>query len=73
MADTKFLDQAFDKLKNGLSGIEKESFRLCGNSISSRGHPDSLGSSLTNKFITTDFGESLLEFVTKPESNNKNQ
>ena len=66
-----FLDQVKNDLKNGYIGIEKESFRLLGKNISPRRHPDSLGAALTNKFITTDFGESLLEFVTKPESNNK--
>lgn len=71
LADTQFLDQAKDYLKNGYAGIEKESFRLMGNIVSPRRHPSSLGSPLTNKFITTDFGESLLEFVTRPESNNK--
>ena len=60
-----------DILCNGIKGIEKESFRLLGKNISPRRHPDSLGAALTNKFITTDFGESLLEFVTKPESNNR--
>ena len=29
-------------------------------------HPYELGSPLTNKYITTDFSEALLEFVTPP-------
>ena len=46
-------------------GIEKEFFRVdeSGN-ISNDSHPPSLGSALTNKFITTDFAESQLELVT---------
>ena len=46
-------------------GIEKEFFRVDkdGN-ISNSPHPISLGSALTNKFITTDFAEAQLELVT---------
>ena len=46
-------------------GIEKEFFRIDpeGN-ISEKSHPSSLGSALTNKFITTDFAEAQLELVT---------
>ncbi len=32
--------------------------------LSARPHPEALGSALTNDFITTDFSEALLEFVT---------
>ena len=46
-------------------GIEKEFFRVDENgNISNNSHPPSLGSALTNKFITTDFAESQLELVT---------
>ena len=46
-------------------GIEKESLRVSPDGhISSSPHPQALGSSLTNPFITTDFSESLLEFIT---------
>lgn len=52
-------------LAGGLKGIEKESLRVDVNGhLSQRPHPDSLGSALTNRFITTDFSEALLEFVT---------
>jgi len=46
-------------------GLEKESLRILpdGN-ISTSGHPKALGAALTNPFITTDFSESLLEFIT---------
>ena len=54
-----------DILCDGIKGIEKESLRINLNGeISQSDHPKSLGSALTNKFITTDFSESLLEFVT---------
>ena len=46
-------------------GIEKEFFRVNHKGdISEREHPQSLGSALTNKFITTDFAEAQLELVT---------
>lgn len=46
-------------------GIEKESLRVSPDGhISLSSHPKALGSSLTNPFITTDFSESLLEFIT---------
>ena len=46
-------------------GIEKESLRVSADGhISLSSHPQALGSSLTNSFITTDFSESLLEFIT---------
>jgi glutamate--cysteine ligase len=46
-------------------GIEKESLRISPEGhISQAGHPKSLGASLTNPFITTDFSEALLEFIT---------
>ena len=46
-------------------GIEKEFFRVNQEAqISMKPHPKSLGSALTNKFITTDFAEAQLELVT---------
>ncbi len=46
-------------------GIEKESLRVSTEGhISLSGHPATLGSSLTNPYITTDFSEALLEFIT---------
>ncbi len=46
-------------------GIEKESLRVSpeGN-ISLNSHPVALGSALSNPYITTDFSEALLEFIT---------
>ena len=46
-------------------GIEKEFFRIdTEGNISEKSHPNSLGSALTNKFITTDFADAQLELVT---------
>lgn len=46
-------------------GIEKESLRVSADGrISLASHPKALGSNLTNPFITTDFSEALLEFIT---------
>lgn len=54
-----------DSLYGGLKGVEKESLRIAPNGyLSSKAHPAGLGSALTNRYITTDFSEALLEFVT---------
>lgn len=46
-------------------GIEKESLRITTDgTLSQRRHPGSLGSPLTHPYITTDYSEALLEFVT---------
>ncbi len=46
-------------------GIEKESLRISPEGHISQGpHPQALGSALTNPYITTDFAEALLEFIT---------
>lgn len=49
----------------GRRGVEKEALRLDPDGyLSQKSHPAGLGSALTNRFITTDFSEALLEFVT---------
>jgi len=54
-----------DTLYGGLKGVEKESLRVSPDGfLSLMPHPAGLGSALTNRFITTDFSEALLEFVT---------
>lgn len=54
-----------DVMGGGLIGIEKESLRVQPDGyLSARPHPESLGAALTNRFITTDFSEALLEFIT---------
>ena len=54
-----------DFSKYTFRGIEKESLRVSGKTISETDHPKSLGSTLTNQFITTDFSEALLELINK--------
>lgn len=54
-------------LCNGLKGIEKESLRISQQGlISQTRHPKALGSALTHPYITTDYSEALLEFITPP-------
>ncbi|MCW9055025.1 MAG: glutamate--cysteine ligase [Gammaproteobacteria bacterium] len=48
-------------------GVEKESLRVSPEGrISPLMHPCSLGSALTNPYITTDYSEALMEFITPP-------
>lgn len=52
-------------LSGGLKGVEKEALRVRPDGLlADTPHPRLLGSALTNRFITTDFSEALLEFVT---------
>ena len=54
-----------DLVSGGLRGIEKESLRVDdAGHLAQTPHPAGLGSALTNHFVTTDFSEALLEFVT---------
>ena len=54
-------------LQGGLVGLEKESMRVGQDgSIAQTPHPAALGSALTHPFITTDYSEALLEFITPP-------
>ncbi|HIL91334.1 MAG TPA: glutamate--cysteine ligase [Cycloclasticus sp.] len=56
-------------LSGGLKGIEKESLRVNQQGkIAQTPHPKELGSALTNPYITTDYSEALLEFITPPFS-----
>jgi glutamate--cysteine ligase len=49
----------------GRKGIEKEGLRVTPQGyLSRKPHPLAFGSALTNRYITTDFSEALLEFVT---------
>jgi len=49
------------------TGLEKESLRVNPEgSISQTPHPSVLGSALTNPYITTDYSEALIEFITPP-------
>lgn len=54
-------------LRGGLKGIEKESLRISTQGmIAQTAHPKVLGSALMHPFITTDYSEALLEFITPP-------
>jgi glutamate--cysteine ligase len=67
----KLLDSGQEGLlRDGLKGIEKESLRISKNGfIAQTDHPAALGSALAHPFITTDYSEALLEFITPPFSN----
>ncbi|WP_449430659.1 glutamate--cysteine ligase [Pseudomonas putida] len=52
-------------LKQCLHGIEREGLRVTSEGrLAQTPHPQALGSALTNEQITTDYSESLLEFIT---------
>lgn len=52
-------------LKGSRRGIERETLRVTADGhLASTGHPESLGAALTHQWITTDFAEALLEFIT---------
>jgi len=52
-------------LKQCLHGIERECLRVTDEGrLAQTPHPEALGSALTNEQITTDYSESLLEFIT---------
>jgi glutamate--cysteine ligase len=55
-------------LQGMLRGIERESLRMQSNGfLSQHRHPEALGAALTHPFITTDYSEALMEFITPPQ------
>lgn len=55
-------------LRHCRHGIEKESLRVAADGrLALSPHPEALGSALTHAQITTDYSESLLEFITAAE------
>ncbi|MFZ6774012.1 glutamate--cysteine ligase [Undibacterium sp. SXout7W] len=55
-------------LSQGLRGIERETLRVHADAtLAVTPHPAALGSTLTHPQITTDYSESLLEFITPAE------
>ncbi|MCX8958099.1 glutamate--cysteine ligase [Erwinia psidii] len=59
-----------DAMKGIGRGIERETLRVNPNGyLATSGHPTSFGSALTHKWITTDFAEMLLEFITPVHDN----
>jgi glutamate--cysteine ligase len=54
-------------LEGRLLGLEKETLRMAPDGyIAQTPHPPALGSALTHPYITTDYSEALLEFITPP-------
>ncbi|MBE2295329.1 MAG: glutamate--cysteine ligase, partial [Phycisphaerales bacterium] len=72
----RILDQRLSRLFNTgaqavfdgrLLGLEREALRVAPDGyISQIPHPVALGSALTHPWITTDYSEALLEFITPP-------
>lgn len=59
--------QATPTLATMKRGLEKESLRITPQGyLAQTRHPEALGSALTHPYITTDYSEALLEFVTPP-------
>ncbi|CAQ85297.1 MULTISPECIES: glutamate--cysteine ligase [Photorhabdus] len=60
-------------LKGIRRGVERETLRVTPDGhLAVTKHPAALGVALTHKWITTDFAESLLEFITPVDSDVKN-
>ncbi len=57
-----------DVLTGICRGIEKEGLRVTNahGMLAQTSHPEALGAALTHELITTDYSESLLEFITPP-------
>lgn len=51
-------------LKGIKRGVERECLRIDKHRLAKTSHHNALGSALTHPYITTDFSESLLEFIT---------
>lgn len=63
------LSQAFNTLNAINRGVERECLRIKPEgSLALTPHPNKLGAALTHSTITTDYSESLLEFITPPEA-----
>ena len=66
------LTQFQTTLPNIRHGIEREALRVNPTGgLATTTHPEALGSTLTHESITTDFSESLMEFITPPEKDPK--
>ena len=72
----RMVDQRLDRLASfdprclsgGGRGVEKESLRVMPDGrLAMTPHPEALGSALAHPWITTDYSEALLEFVTPPQ------
>lgn len=66
------LPEILNTLPNIKHGVERETLRINVNgALAQTPHNHGLGSALTHETITTDFSESLLEFITPPEKDPK--
>jgi len=60
-----------ERVRRGLRGVEKESLRVSvDGALAKTPHPSAIGAALTHPFLTTDYSEALLEFVTPPHASN---
>ncbi len=60
-----WLEKHPQALKGIGRGLERETLRVTPEGhLATTGHPEALGAALTHKWITTDFAEALLEFIT---------
>jgi len=66
----KLSETEFSKQLKGIQrGIEKECLRVSTSGyLSQNAHPKSLGATLTHPYITTDYSEVLMEFITPPST-----
>ncbi|WP_343128458.1 glutamate--cysteine ligase [Buchnera aphidicola (Kurisakia onigurumii)] len=63
--EINWLKENISELKDITRGIERETLRVdCKGNPSLKNHPGNMGSTLTHKWITTDFSENLIEFIT---------
>lgn len=61
------IDRIAAALRDIRIGLEREGLRVSANgAVAQTPHPEALGSALTHPWITTDYSEALLEFVTRP-------
>lgn len=69
-AEAAFWNESAEQYLSGIQrGLEKESLRITPEGcIAQTPHPQALGSTLTNQYITTDYSEALLEFITPATS-----
>ena len=59
-------------MSGGLRGVERECLRVTpAGRVAVTPHPQQFGSALTHRYITTDFGEALLELITPPAKNTR--
>ena len=59
-------------MSGGLRGVERECLRITPTGgVAATPHPEQLGSALAHRYITTDFGEALLELITPPAKNTR--